>query len=77
MKIFTMPKKKNIQKKPIIKDKPCDACGEMIDMNGDGWVVNLKGQTLHYGAFTPQKDKCFKKIIEINARTKENKTFEY
>jgi len=46
-------------------------------MNGDGWVVNLKGQTVHYGAFTPQKDRCFKKIIEINARTEENKTFEY
>ena len=22
-----MPKKKNIKKKPIIKDRPCDACG--------------------------------------------------
>ena len=63
-KIFTMPKKKNIQKKPIIKDKPCDACGEIINMNGDGWVINANDKIVHYGVFTPYKDKCFKKLMK-------------
>ena len=44
----------------------------MINMNGDGWVVNGKGQIIHYGAFNEFQDKCFKKIIAQNAL--ENKT---
>ena len=60
-------KKKNNWIRPKIDDKPCAACGEMINMNGDGWVVNGKGQIVHYGAFTKFKDKCFKKLIDLKA----------
>jgi len=28
-------------------------------MKGYGWVVNGKGQIIHYGKFTEFKDKCF------------------
>ena len=65
-------KKKNNWIRPKIDDKPCAACGEIINMNNDGWVVNGKGQIIHYGAFTEFQDKCFKKIIAQNAL--ENKT---
>ena len=69
-----MPKKKKKKSwiRPKIDDRPCAACGEMINMNGDGGVVNGKGQIVHYGAFTEFKDKCFKKIIAQKAL--ENKT---
>ena len=60
-------KKKNNWIRPKIDDKPCAACNEMINMSGDGWVVNGKGQIVHYGAFTKFKDKCFKKLIDLNA----------
>ena len=59
-----MKKKKNIWTKTKIKDVPCAACGKMINMNGDGWVVKGKGQIVHYGAFTEFKDHCFNKLIK-------------
>ena len=63
-----MPKKKKKKSwiRPKIDDRPCAACGEMIDMNGDGWVVNGKGQIVHYGNFNKYKDLCFNKIIKKN-----------
>lgn len=63
-----MPKKKKKKSwiKPKIDDRPCAACGEMIDMNGDGWVINGMGQTVHYGNFNKYKDLCFNKIIKKN-----------
>jgi hypothetical protein len=61
-----MPKKKKKKSwiKPKIDDKPCASCGEMINMNGDGWVVNGNSQIVHYGSFNEFQDKCFKKLIE-------------
>tara|TARA_R100001086_G_scaffold61997_1_gene28747 strand:- start:72 stop:290 length:219 start_codon:yes stop_codon:yes gene_type:complete len=65
-------RKKKSWTKPIIDDRPCDACGEIIDMNGDGWIVTAGGKTIHYGAFSEFRDKCFNKLI--NLKTIQSKT---